>query len=57
MRKLITSLMTSVLLSAGAVTGTAGIAQPGTVHTVTQVAAGHAVHRVPQPRPCIACRI
>ena len=40
MRKLITALIASALLSAGAVTGVAGIAHAGTAHTVTHQAAG-----------------
>jgi hypothetical protein len=40
MRKLITALIASALLSAGAVTGVAGTAHAGRAHTVTYQAAG-----------------
>ena len=57
MRKLIIALATAALMATGAVTSTAGIAQPSTAHVVTH-ATGQANKAIHRPTPgCAGCRI
>jgi hypothetical protein len=58
MRRLIISLAASALMTAGAVTGAAGIAQASTAHTATHAVAHASGKLVPHPYGgCGACRI